>query len=84
VASAVSGIPELVREGETGYLVPPGDPWSLADRLQDLGASPSRRAAFGAAGRAVVERDFDLATGARRLHAAIRGCGEGRAPTQDD
>lgn len=71
VASGVSGIPELVRDGETGHLVPPGDPWSLADRLQELAESPSRRAAFGANGRAVVERDFDLTMGARQLHAAI-------------
>lgn len=33
VATRVGGIPELVREGETGYLVPPGDPEALADGL---------------------------------------------------
>lgn len=73
VASGVSGIPELVRDGETGFLVPPGDPWSLADRLEELAGSPCDRASFGMAGRAVVERDFDLEKGARLLHAAIGG-----------
>lgn len=33
VASALGGVPEIVRDGETGFLVPPGDAASLADRL---------------------------------------------------
>lgn len=72
VASGVSGIPELVRDGETGLLVPPGDPWSLADRLEELARSPGTRALLGEEGRAVVERDFDLEKGAKLLHAAIQ------------
>lgn len=72
VASGVSGIPELVRDGETGLLVPPGDPWSLADRLEELARSPGSRALLGDGGRAVVEREFDLEKGARLLHAAIQ------------
>lgn len=71
VASGVSGIPELVRDGETGFLVPPGDPWRLADRLEELALSPGSRALLGDGGRAVVEREFDLEKGARLLHAAI-------------
>lgn len=71
VASAVSGIPELVGDGEAGFLVPPGDPWTLADRLEELAGSPDRRAAFGQVGRTIVEREFDLETGARLLHGAI-------------
>ena len=36
VASAVGGVPEIVRDGETGYLVPPGDVRALRDRLLEL------------------------------------------------
>lgn len=71
VASGVSGIPELVRDGQTGFLVPPGDPWSLADRLERLARDPALRTRFGAAGRRVVATDFDLETGSRLLHRAI-------------
>ncbi|HEU4698413.1 MAG TPA: glycosyltransferase family 4 protein, partial [Gemmatimonadales bacterium] len=59
VATAVGGNPELVREGETGYLVPPRDVPAFADRVVALLRDPARRAAFGAAGRRVVEEEFD-------------------------
>ncbi len=72
VASALSGIPELVDDGRTGYLVPPGDPWLLADRLAMLARSPEQRASMGAAARAKVLSDFDLTAGAQRLLACIR------------
>lgn len=67
VASGLSGIPELVDEGRTGFLVPPGDPWALADRLQRLAERPELRRRLGVAGREKVAREFDLRTGARLL-----------------
>jgi len=51
VATAVGGVPEVVREGETGLLVPPRDPERLAGALVHLLAEPRRRAAMGAAAR---------------------------------
>jgi glycosyltransferase involved in cell wall biosynthesis len=36
VASAVGGVPEIVRDGETGFLVPPGDVDALRDRLAEV------------------------------------------------
>jgi len=45
----------LVREGETGYLVPAGDVGRLADRIAELIESPDRALAFGAAGRRAAE-----------------------------
>jgi glycosyltransferase involved in cell wall biosynthesis len=50
VASAVGGVPDAVIEGETGLLVPPGDPQSLSRALAVMLASPERRLAMGAAG----------------------------------
>lgn len=67
VASDLSGIPELVDDGRTGYLVPSGDPEALAERLDRFVGEPALRRAFGRAGRAKVEADFDILQGARTL-----------------
>jgi alpha-maltose-1-phosphate synthase len=61
VASRVGGIPEVVAGGETGLLVPPDDPASLADALNMLLRDPGRAGAMGLAGRerAVAEFSWD-------------------------
>jgi L-malate glycosyltransferase len=51
VASAVGGILELIADDGTGLLVPPGDPASLAARLCELMADPSRAERLGGAAR---------------------------------
>jgi glycosyltransferase involved in cell wall biosynthesis len=56
VASAVHGPVELIREGETGLLVPKEDPGALAAAIAGLLAEPARAARLGAAGRAEFER----------------------------
>ena len=56
VASAVCGIPEIVADGETGVLVPPGDAESLADALLRLLRQPAAARAMGVAGRARIEQ----------------------------
>jgi glycosyltransferase involved in cell wall biosynthesis len=58
VASAVGGIPEMLVDGETGLLVPPGDDAALAAALGQLIDDPARRARFGQAGRARVASVF--------------------------
>jgi glycosyltransferase involved in cell wall biosynthesis len=67
VASALSGVPELVEDQRTGFLVPPGDPWSLADRLRILARAPQLRRRMGSRGRRKVLAQFDQARGAQRL-----------------
>jgi glycosyltransferase involved in cell wall biosynthesis len=66
VSSPVGGIPHLVREGETGYLVPHGEPGVLAERLGTLllDADLSRR--FGDNGRQIAEERFRLDSVSRR------------------
>jgi glycosyltransferase involved in cell wall biosynthesis len=58
VATRIAGSEELVREGENGCLVPPGDPAALATALGRLLADPSLRLAMGRASRERVEREY--------------------------
>ncbi len=58
VATAVSAIPEVIRDGETGLLVPPHNPDALAGALLQLCGDPERRARLGAAGAARVQTHF--------------------------
>lgn len=64
VASRVGGVPDFVRDGENGVLVPPGDAAALADALLALFASPERALALGARGRSrvAVEHGWDRLT----------------------
>ncbi len=85
VASAVGGIPEIVVDGETGYLVPcdiradDPDPAAarrfasdLAQRINDLIAEPNRAAAFGRAGRRRVVAHFSWESVAARTAELYR------------
>ncbi|MFY3744141.1 glycosyltransferase [Anaeromyxobacter sp. Red801] len=61
VATRVGGTPEVVREGQNGFLVPPGAPAALARRLLDLLRDPALRRRMGERGRRIVEEEFGLA-----------------------
>lgn len=69
VASRISGIPELVVDGETGLLVPPGDSRALAAALALLAREPGLRRRLGEAGRRKVLAEFDARRSARTLSA---------------
>lgn len=80
VGTTVGGIPEVIRDGETGYLVPPGDPSALAARLAALLSDPSLRARMGRAGRAWTVDMFTWDRVIERMLAcyeAARGGGVG-------
>jgi glycosyltransferase involved in cell wall biosynthesis len=74
VATAVGGTPEVVEDGDNGYLIAPGDPQELARRiLQALGSEATRRA-LGLRGHQRVLEDFTFATQAiqyRRLFRSL-------------
>jgi colanic acid/amylovoran biosynthesis glycosyltransferase len=72
VASRLSGIPEIVRDGENGRLFPPGDASALADALVELATDPALRDRLGRAARATAVRDFDVEANAARLVDRIR------------
>jgi glycosyltransferase involved in cell wall biosynthesis len=59
VATAVTGIPEIVRTGETGMLVPPADPPALADAIAATISTGFPRSSVVASARNLVEREFD-------------------------
>lgn len=73
VSTTVSGIPELVRDGENGLLVPPEDPAALAEAIASLVADPAGAARIAAAGRATVAAEFDGDALAARMADLFKG-----------
>lgn len=70
VSTEISGIPEIVRDGETGYLAKPGDPASLGATLRRAITGPPLDAAVG---RALVEAEFDIRGTAAAMHRLLMG-----------
>lgn len=81
VGTRHGGLPEIIDDGVTGYLVPERDIEALGDRLDRLAADPNLRARMGAAGRRKMEVEYDLHTQVRRDLAghydAVRGTRDG-------
>ncbi|WP_245717266.1 glycosyltransferase [Nocardia jejuensis] len=71
VCTAVGGVPEMIADGETGYLVPPRDPEAMAERLIALLADPVARKDMGSAARARVEHLFSLKTSIAAAEKAL-------------
>jgi glycosyltransferase involved in cell wall biosynthesis len=67
VGTLHSGIPEIIEEGKTGFLVAERDVEALADRLRALLGSADLRRRMGEAGRKRVEEKFDLRKQAKKL-----------------
>ena len=76
VGSKVGGIPEVVADGETGLLVPPGRPAALAQAINELVTDERRASEMGRRGRARAEAEFGWAGIARQtaeLYAELVG-----------
>jgi glycosyltransferase involved in cell wall biosynthesis len=82
VGARVGGVPEYVIDGETGLLVAPDDPESLARAVCDLLDDDGRRQDMGNAGRAFVERTFDVARTNDAIDRVFREVLASRAVTQ--
>lgn len=83
VATRVGGNPEAVTDGETGILVPPGDPESLAEAMLSLLRDPARASAMGEAGRRRAMERFSLERMTREiasLYEDVFAGGESRRP----
>jgi len=73
VASRVGGLPEVVVDGETGRLVPPGDPAALRSAIAALVNDPAARARMGAAGAQRVRERFSAVAMADGTLACYQG-----------
>jgi glycosyltransferase involved in cell wall biosynthesis len=82
VAAAAGGAPELVRDGETGYLVPPDDAATLAAVIGELIAEPELRRRLGAVGAAAARTRTWVRSVAelRDAYARAARMGQGRRP----
>jgi glycosyltransferase involved in cell wall biosynthesis len=72
ITTRVGGIPDVIKEGETGHLLEPGDSASLGDALESLVLNATRRLAMSANSRAAAVQRFDSRTNARRLFEFVR------------
>ena len=61
VGTGVGGVPEVIADGETGYVVPPGDAAALAARMTQLLSDGDLRRAMGDAGRQRMQTQFTFA-----------------------
>jgi glycosyltransferase involved in cell wall biosynthesis len=80
VATRVGGVPDVVRHGEDGFLVEPGESEAFADRLAQLARDPALRERFGAAGRARVLPRYAvdrLVDDVDRLYRALLSAADG-------
>ena len=88
VATQIAGISELVEDGISGYLVPPGDSNILTIRIAELLKDCELRAKFGTAGRTKVEKDFNIQHEAARLYklmnSALQNNDESIRPDYDE
>lgn len=69
VASAVGGVPDVVRHGETGFLFPAGDARELANHLLYLARNPAERTRFGERAREHVARAYSADAVLEKLYA---------------
>ena len=72
VSTSVTGIPEAIRNGSTGVLVPPGNPHALARAVHTLTFPGTDRVALARNARALVEEDYDVRRQAELLRALSR------------
>jgi glycosyltransferase involved in cell wall biosynthesis len=72
IGTRLNAVPEIVRDGETGLLVPPGDRPALAQALDALVASPETCRDMGARGRTFIQASADPERYRRELAAVIR------------
>ncbi len=84
VSTTISGIPELVIDGQTGLLAPPRDPQALATALAQLLDDPSLRARLAAEARRHVTAEFDLTTNATKLKALLHDGAAAVIPTSGE
>jgi len=77
ITTAVGGLGDVVRDGETGYVIPAGDADALADRLRRMLFSPDIRKTMGLNGRRLVEERYDLVRNGETIVGYLREAADG-------
>jgi glycosyltransferase involved in cell wall biosynthesis len=75
IATRITGLPEAVKDGETGFLIPTGDPQAIYEKTRLLLSDPGLRARMGKAGRRFAEERFSppaLGDGALAVYRGVR------------
>jgi glycosyltransferase involved in cell wall biosynthesis len=80
VATNGGGVPEIVLDGETGLLVPMGDPAAMADAIRWMIDNPNSAAEMGCTGRRRVEENFTIEKTVTRVEAVLSGLLQEAAP----
>lgn len=78
IGTRVGGVPEVIRDGVNGLLVPPGDPRALAEAITGMLSNPQAARAMGRAGRAIVEREFTVDHMCQRMFDLYSGLAQDR------
>lgn len=73
IATRITGLPEAVVDGKTGFLIPTGDPQAIYRKMRDLLADPALRGQMGKAGRKFAEERFSPSALGDGALAAYRG-----------
>lgn len=81
VVTRTRGLADLIRDGEQGIYVPPGDATALREAVEYLAAHPEEAARMGRAGRALVEERHTMDACIARLTALVRGDADAAAVT---
>ncbi len=79
VCTGVGGVPDVVVDGQTGYLVEPRAPARMAERLVELLSDPEKARQMGQAGRRRVEEHFQVEDSNRKLHCLYQNLLAGRS-----
>jgi len=83
VATAGGGIPECVRDGETGLLVPPADSGFLAQAILSMLTDPARRCRLSEAARAMIRDHYAPGPLAAQVEAALAGVVRSSSPDRE-
>jgi glycosyltransferase involved in cell wall biosynthesis/GT2 family glycosyltransferase len=81
IATRTGGIPDMVQDGKTGFLIEPGDGALLTERLRTLLSDAELRRCFGAAGRERVECEFNAAVCVPRILEIMKRAVDAAVPT---
>jgi colanic acid/amylovoran biosynthesis glycosyltransferase len=73
VSTDVTGIPEVIRNGQTGLIVPQRDPVALAAAIEQLLADPGLRVRLASNGRRLIEAEFDIRRNTERRRRIFFG-----------